>query len=414
MMAFKKILVAISFVWLNLFVISCGPTFNGGSALLPARENEEGILIYEDIDLGGKIISKTILKAPIEDIDKSKSSKSKSTVNIIEGDPQSPHIGVVFVGDGYNLNDMPQYQKDTNDIFKNLILQEPFKSYRSYFTFYRVDHITLQSGIGNTPSKGLGMHYNCNGIPRLLCINTSSVLAAAQNANRSDIIFALANSSEYGGAGYRNPTVSTLAARNPAALELALHELGHSFAQLGDEYEDKGSPTNCNLYPNISDSNFSEMAKKKTKWYRWQDLKNVSSFAGACYSSRFYRPTLESKMRTLGHAFGEINLEQFILQIYKKIKPIKSSTAVGTIKKHTVIEVQPMQPASHSLTVNWFLDGQPQKPLQNKTKIETKDLAITKNTHTLTATVQDGTSAVRDEKIRQKYLQQTLSWTLKL
>ena len=372
-------------------------------------------MIYEDVALDGQILSKTVLKDQPEDIERIKKDKAtKSAVQVIQGRRTGQHIGVVFVGDGYAQKDFAQYEKDVAHIFKNLSLQEPFKSYLPYFTFYRVDHISSQSGVNKIPSAGLGMYYGCDGLPRLLCVSTTRVMLEARNAPRSDIVFAIANSSEYGGAGYRKPSISTLAARHPAALELALHEVGHSFALLGDEYEDQGSSENCNSYPNISPLNFDEMKKKKQKWHLWQDLKGISSYAGACYSQKYYRPTLDSKMRTLGNTFGEVNLEQFILQIYKKVRPIQFATPEATIKQSGAIEVQPMQPSSHSLTISWYLDGALQPQLKNRTRVETKEIQITKSTHTLTAIVLDNTPLVRDEVAREKYMKQSLKWKLKL
>lgn len=337
----------------------------------------------------------------------------KSAVVALANPDVRNRVSLVFVGDGYTRGELPQYNQDIANIRKLLAEEEPFKTYGNYFSMFSVQVISTQTGITDQPSSRLGMRYGCNGLDRLLCINSTRAMAEAQLAPKVDLVFALANSDRYGGAGYRTPAISTLAARNPAAVDLAVHEMGHSFADLADEYEDAGTGTGCTSKPNAADMNEAAMVAQKTKWYRWLDLKNVGTFAGSCYSKRLYRPTLNSKMRTLGEPFEQVNIEQFVLSIYQKVKPIEFATPTGRVAKNALLQVTPMKPNGHSLTVEWFLNGKLQVALTNSLTLDVSQLKLAAGSNVLKAKVTDKTTAVRDEEAREKLMSQTLSWTVR-
>lgn len=336
----------------------------------------------------------------------------KSAVVTLSNSDARNRVSLVFVGDGYTRAELPQYNQDIANIRRLLENEEPFKSYGSYFSMFSVQVISSQSSVSTTASSRLGMHYGCHGIDRLLCINSARASAEAQLAPKVDLIFALANSDRYGGAGYRTPAISTLAARNPAAVDLAVHEMAHSFADLADEYDEAGSGADCLSKSNAADINEAAMVARKTKWFRWLDLKNVGTFAGSCYSKKLYRPTLNSKMRTLGQPFEEVNLEQFILSIYKKVRPIEFATPAGRVALSGRVQVTPMKPVGHTLTIEWFLNGRLQPALTNQSSVEMNQLKFSSGRNTLKVKVTDKTAAVRDEEAREKLMSQTLSWTI--
>lgn len=373
---------------------------------------------YEAVSPNGELLSHITVddESPLAEDDVYQKSSVPSTVVPLSNPDARNRVGMVFLGDGYTSAEMSQYDKDVASIYALLKNEEPFKSYLDYFSFFSVQVVSTTSGIGNEASSRLGMYYNCSGLDRLLCINSTRAMSEAKLAPRADLVFAMANSTRYGGAGYRTPAISTLAARNPAAVELAVHEMGHSFANLADEYEDAGTDSTCSSRPNAGTYTVAEMISKKTKWYRWLDVSTVGAFQGSCYSSKIYRPTSNSKMRTLGRPFEEINTEQLILAMYKKLSPIEFSTPnSSTYKVHTQFQVVPMKPTSHVLTVQWYLNDQLLPAFNGQTILDTRKLTFKANTtHTLKAKVTDNTSAVRDEEARAIYMSRTIQWKFKI
>lgn len=373
---------------------------------------------YEAVNANGELLSHITVddESPAAEDDVYQKSSVPSTVVPLSNPDARNRVGMVFLGDGYTSAEIAQYDKDVASIYALLKNEEPFKSYLDYFSFFSVQVVSTTSGIGNEASSRLGMYYNCSGLDRLLCINSTRAMTEAKLAPRADLVFAMANSTKYGGAGYRTPAISTLAARNPAAVELAVHEMGHSFANLADEYEEAGTDSTCSSRPNAGIYTVSEMISKKTKWYRWLDVSSVGAFQGSCYSSKIYRPTSNSKMRTLGRPFEEINTEQLIIAMYKKLSPIEFSTPnSSTYKAHTLFQVVPMKPTAHALTIQWYLNDQLLPSLTGQTSVDTRNLTFKANTtQYLKAKVTDNTPAVRDEDARALYMSRTIQWKFKI
>lgn len=380
---------------------------------------------YEGVDENGIFVTHQIHKDPLSDqYEKGfvKANKLSAQKAILDNGPTSNRVDLVFVGDGYTSSEMAKYETDSQNVLEAYFNQEPLKSYKSYFNVHRIDVISTQSGVDNDPSKGvskttaLDMNYYCNNVERLLCVNVSKAKKHAANAPQVDQILALANSTKYGGAGYWTDGIATMAAGNSSAIELALHELAHSFAKLGDEYSDAGSSSSqCLGLANGSSITATQMLADKKKWWRWLDLSHINSYEGTCYkASGAFRPTNTSKMRALGQPFYEVNSEEYIFQIYSKVKPIDSGTAAGTYDQNVVLNIKPMQPVGHSLDLRWYLnDVEIANSAQNQ-NLKVSDLNLASGDYTIKAKVSDLTTRVRDEARRASLMTQTRSWTIKV
>ncbi len=342
-----------------------------------------------------------------------------SSVKTILNNGLVNRVNVVLIGDGYTNSQLSQYADDAQNISDKFLDQEPLKSYKSYFNVHRVDVISAQSGVDNDLSNGrkrdtaLDMNYWCSGIERLLCVNIQKAKQYAANAPKVDQILAIANSTKHGGAGYWGDGVGTLASRNPSSIETAIHEFGHTFGKLGDEYNYAGSnPSECLATANGSSMTSLQMLAAKTKWFRWLDMGHIKTFEGTCYTNSGYRPTENSKMRTLGLPFYEVNSEQLIFSIYKKVKPIETATAPGTYAKDRILRVTPMQPVGHNLDVRWYLNGKEIVSAAQKLNFSVASLGLTSGTHKITVKVIDKTTKVRDEIQRNQLMTDSRAWTI--
>jgi hypothetical protein len=162
---------------------------------------------------------------------------------ILDNGPSANRIDLVFVGDGYLDTQFGLYAIHVGNGFSELFGVEPFSTYMTFFNAHRVDVSSNESGVDNDPTPGidrdttLNMGFWCDNIERLLCVDVGLAYQYAANAPQVDHVFAVANSTKYGGAGYSGSDLATYSGGNGAAAEVAIHEAGHSLGNLADEYD---------------------------------------------------------------------------------------------------------------------------------------------------------------------------------
>jgi hypothetical protein len=340
-------------------------------------------------------------------------------------------VDMVFVGDGYTSAQLGTYAAHVNNVVNNFFIYEPFTAYEPYFRITRVDVVSAQSGVDNDPSQGiskntaLDMAYWCSGIERLLCVNVSKAFAAANawpGLSDIDQIIALANSSKYGGAGYPSSNLGTAAGANSSAVEIAIHEMGHSLGDLADEYDYGGSSTYSGPEPSSKNSSkltSAQMTAQQSKWWRWLGVSGdprlddpVGTFEGSSYSVfGVYRPSSNSMMRSLFRQFNGPSAEELIRQIYLEVDPIDAHTPTGSVLGEAdTIEVVPMQPIGHDLVTSWYVDGVLAASLTGQNTVAVADFGLAPGSYAIEAVVVDPTDMVRDPNIRAQFLTSSRLW----
>ena len=343
--------------------------------------------------------------------------------------PVSNRIDIVFVGDGFQAAQMPSWITVVDQRWSTIASREPIVSYRRYFNAHRVDVESVDSGVDNDPTQGisritaLDMNFWCGGTERLLCVNTSKAVSAAANAPQWEQIVAVANSSKYGGAGYPTAEISTFSGFNASSLEVALHEFGHSFGNLADEYDyGSSTPTYTGGEPssvNLTVLTEAQMQAAAAKWVAWLGISLPSvgvhgSFeGGGYYQFGMRRPTSNSLMRSLGVPYNGPGLEQMILTLHQQTKMMDSAVpAAGTsVVRGTAVSASLVQPSLHSLSVRWMLNGV-DIPGAASAVLDTRDLPVGAAGGQLTLVVTDPTSKVRNEALRAQHLVEQYAWTL--
>ena len=348
-------------------------------------------------------------------------SVSAPVTTILHNGASTNRIDLSVVGDGYTSSQMSLFHSNVQTFVSGFFNEAPLSSYKSFFNVYAVDVTSSVSGVSddnssmtvrNTP---LSMTYWTNGIERLLGVDTSAAKSYASLAPGDDQTIAIANDTKYGGAGYPTEDVLTFAGGNSQAIEIVKHEFGHSFGDLADEYDYGGPAAYTGSEPtqaDVSTYTSAEMIAKKVKWYRWIGVDGVGTYEGADYSQiGIYRPTQDSKMRTLGVSYGPVDTEQLIEKMYQTVHPIDAATAAGSYGSTANFFVSPLQPSSHPDSVQWYLDGKIITGATSTT-FSASTLKMTAGNHSLMVKVQDTTNAVRDEDFRAKYMTETKSWTV--
>ena len=344
------------------------------------------------------------------------------STTVIDNGPTANRIDIVVLGDGYTSTQQGTYAGHVQNVLAAFFDEEPLAAYATYFNVHRVDVESNQSGVDEMNlniyrDTALDMAYGCFSIDRLLCINVTKAWAAAAAAPQVDQVLALAKSTRYGGAGY--PNLGTLAGNNGSAIEIALHEFGHAFAGLADEYDYADGATYAGGdpgEPNVSIYTAPIQQSLQRKWYRWLNLGHVHAYEGAAYYQfGLYRPTVDSKMRSLNRPFEEVNVEQFVLTMYEYVSPVDDMTppSASSLSPCKTLFVEPLQPVDHDLQVQWAVDGVDVVGATLNTLVP-NDVPLTIGVHGVSVRVVDTTPRVRDEGARDALMTVTGQWSVEV
>ena len=154
--------------------------------------------------------------------------------------PSPDKVDLLILGDGYTQAEMTKFEQDARRLSAHLFSVSPFKERAKDFNVWAMAVPTGQSGISR-PSTGvhhpsaLGTRYDIFGSERyVLTLDNRALRDIAQHAPY-EFIEILVNNETYGGGGIFGQ-FSTAAAGNAWANYLFVHEFGHHFAGLADEY----------------------------------------------------------------------------------------------------------------------------------------------------------------------------------
>ena len=157
----------------------------------------------------------------------------------VSGDSKDK-VDLLILGDGYTKADMPKFAADARRLAKHLFEVSPFKERANDFNVWAMAVPTQESGVSR-PSTGihhesvLGARYDIFGSERyVLTLDNRALRDLAQYAP-NEFIEILVNNDTYGGGGIFGQ-FSTAAAGNAWSNYLFVHEFGHHFAGLADEY----------------------------------------------------------------------------------------------------------------------------------------------------------------------------------
>ncbi|MET8450155.1 M64 family metallopeptidase [Streptomyces sp. NPDC005209] len=347
-------------------------------------------------------------------------------------------LDVVVIGDGYTAGQQSDFEADARTKLNAIFQIEPYRSYRGLFNFWLVDAISNQSGVTGDPTRdvvkdtAVSSYFYCDDTERLLCVDEQKVDSYAQRAPDSDIVFVIANSTKYGGAGYSGLSstaghtgIATMSSDNPSSYLIGAHELGHSIGLLGDEYEDGGGdryPGPEPTEPNLTTQTAADMQDHRTKWYRWIGESDpsggtVGAYEGGGYHHHgIYRPTENSIMRSLSNdRFNLPGQEAMIEGFYRHASLVTARTpTVGTLDASDPLRVSvPRLPRDglSDVRVHWYVDGVEVQKAVGRHSVTPRALRISPGTHTVTATATDDTSALREPAARQA-ASTSVSWQI--
>ncbi|TRX63194.1 M64 family metallopeptidase [Carboxylicivirga sp. M1479] len=262
-----------------------------------------------------------LLSFPIDPDDKNIAKEvlsANEVVKVVDNGAAANNVDFTFVAEGYTLEQMDKFKSDVKRMADYLLSQEPYKSKSDRINVWAVCSPSKDSGSddprnGEWVNTAINSSFNTFYIDRYL--ETEDVLSIRDIAASApyDHICVLVNSDKYGGGGiYNHFSIGT--ADHALSNEVMLHEIGHGFVGLADEYytsdvayQDFFDLTVEPWQPNVTtlvnfDSKWKHLLDKDTpiptpnsKMYE----DKVGVFEGGGYVEKgVYRPAVNCRMKT--------------------------------------------------------------------------------------------------------------------
>ena len=385
----------------------------------------------KELEIIPLIFKKNVMKININKIIKSKAEGVVSVTKIQDTGSDDNRVVFVIMGDGYTSADL------TSGAFSNAVAnyisyhtsEPPWDTLNPAVNIYRIDVESNESGADYedaSPNSGgtekdtyfdSSFWYD-NVTERLLYTKKSSLVYSVANDNLGignwDQILVFVNSTKYGGGGGSFAVASV----HSSSKMVMIHEMGHSFAGLADEYfYSDGTYTGSNpSKPNV------DISSNNPKWKVWLEPTTplptpdsatynttVGTFEGAYYKKYgIYRPWRNCCMRALGNDLCPVCKEAHLLEFFDMVSlddiltPDNSSSV--TIDTPQIFSITSIPISGFSF--QWYLSGIPLANETNETvTISKSQLAMP--TETLSATILYDTELIRATTVSQTY-----NWTV--
>jgi hypothetical protein len=189
-------------------------------------------------------------------------------------------IDVAILGEGYTRLEMKTFYADAAIAAQSLFTHEPFKSMKNRFNIVAVASPSLDSGVsipGKNEWKNTAFmsHFNTFYSDRYLTTTHLKLINDALAGIPYEHIIILANTKNYGGGGIYNDFTLT-AAHHPKFRPVVVHEFGHSFGGLADEYYYEGDVMD-DTYPLSVEPWEQNITTRISFDTKWQDMMRVGT-----------------------------------------------------------------------------------------------------------------------------------------
>lgn len=336
---------------------------------------------------------------------------------LYNGDP-SRYLNIVIVGDGYTAAEQAKLRTDAEGLADLVLKKRPFSNYAGYFNVFLIHVVSQESGAihpkntaecgtipASNPKTFFKSTFDFAGIHRLVVPTNSIAFVDVLSANIADydIVFVVVNSPHYGGSGGAYPTATA----HVDAGEIAAHEIGHSFANLADEYWAAGAEK-----PNMTQQSDPALIK----WKNWLNTPGTGiGIYPHAENQSWFRPHQACLMRQLKNPFCNVCTEALVERIHSLTKPIvahsptTANTVLSTERYLPFRLTQLMRPTPNTLKINWSLDGTP--VAANTEEYILDQLPLSVGLHTLALTLLDTTELTKDALHPTSHLS-TLTWEI--
>ncbi len=367
-------------------------------------------------------------------------------IDLIVTGPSEDRLDVVILGDGYIESGRNEFELDAQAVADRLVTTPPFDKHADMINVRAVWTPSTERGAGYDCTGNLSRDRFCRNDFKDTVFGTVFVLTALADQLNIDLqgasdrvampleiarLYDVAAQADYdevllisdtnrrsGFAGIYAAIVTAFDTRVTFP-DVAVHELGHSFALLGDEYEVEGDPCLYNEPRIPLPVNIAEVVdRSELKWASWVPEDTplptpesqardypVGAYSGAYNCEFLYRPARICKMVVSTEDFCPVCSEQVSRRFYAYVDPVMqdASPAVATANEDGSVEfaVRPFGDAN----VRWILDGEVVGEDASIT-ITAKQLG---DSSTLEVQVEESRGFIRDRQDREVM---QFSWTL--
>lgn len=227
-------------------------------------------------------------------------------------------LDIVLIPEGYTVDEMEQFRNDCRKFAEELFSYEPYNEYRDRINIRGIEAPSAESGT-DIPEKGIWKNTLLDsrmytfGIERYLMTSNFKAVRDVAACAPYDQIYILVNTPEYGGGAIFNHYALSVNS-NRSAGKIFIHEFGHSFAGLADEYYNSEVAYN-DMYPldvEPWEPNITTLVHFERKWKNKvadtipiptpaenQYRNVVGVYEGGGYAAKgIYRPYIDCLMNT--------------------------------------------------------------------------------------------------------------------
>lgn len=241
-----------------------------------------------------------------------------ATSEIHVGGDSRTSVDIAFIAEGYRTEEMDKFHSDVKKMADVLFSEKPYDEYKDRINIWAVDAVSQESGT-DVPGEGIYVNTALNSsfytfnIDRYLTTQDIKAVNDYAATVPHDAIVVLINSKRYGGGGVYNYYSGTTSDHNLSA-KVFMHEFGHGFAGLADEYYTSSVAYN-EFYPldvEPWEPNITTLVNFSSKWQKLvapgipvptpeeDKYSNVTGvFEGGGYSAKgIYRPEIDCRMKS--------------------------------------------------------------------------------------------------------------------
>jgi hypothetical protein len=193
------------------------------------------------------------------------------------GDPHS-RVDIAIIAEGYTRLEREKFLEDLTYFQDVFFSQGPYKSNENKFNFYGVFKPSVESGV-DEPRAGifkntvLNCTFNSLGSERYLLTEDNKSLRDIAANVPYDAIYIMINHKRYGGGGIYN-SFCTFTSENQWRDYVFLHEFGHSFTGLADEYYTSSTAYNDFYKKNVEPVEANITALLDPQNLKWKEFLN--------------------------------------------------------------------------------------------------------------------------------------------
>ncbi len=194
----------------------------------------------KDPNAGFHEVWKTTVDPKDKFVDRSRPPSPGPLVALQKVGDSATKVDLLVLGDGYTAKDRKKFEKDARRFMEMLFAASPFKEHRHDFNVWGLCPAAEEFGVAR-PSSGIyhrspvGASYDTFDSERYVLTMENRTLRDVASFAPYEFVEILVNSNTYGGGGIFNQ-YATVAIDNGWSNYVGVHEFGHHFAGLADEY----------------------------------------------------------------------------------------------------------------------------------------------------------------------------------